>query len=80
MPGRLADQSVMTLDYSVILPIRFTPYHICDIVFPIVPTLTHGMLLGMKWFCSFSPAVNWASWIVTLTIDGESLKLKCIPP
>ena len=45
MPVRLADQSVMTSDYSVTLPIRFTQYHICDIVFHIVPTLTHGMLL-----------------------------------
>ena len=30
----------MTLDHSVTLPIRFTPYHICNIVFHIVPTLT----------------------------------------
>ena len=54
MPVRLADQSVMTSDYSVTLPIRFTLYHVCNIVFHIVPTLTHGMLLGMEWFSLFS--------------------------
>ena len=80
MPVRLADQSVITLDYSVTLPMRFTPYHVCNLAFHIVPTLTYGMLLGMEWFSSFSPAVNWASRIVTLTIDGKSLELKCIMP
>ena len=80
MPVQLADQFIMTLDYSVTLPIRFTTYHICDIVFHIVPTLAHGILLGMEWFSLFSPVVNWISWIVTLTIDGESLKLKCVMP
>ena len=80
MPIWLADQSVMTSDHSVTLPIRFTPYHVCDIAFHIVPTLTHGMLLGMEWFSSFSPVVDWTSWVVTLTIDGESLELKCIMP
>ena len=80
MPIWLADQSVMTLDHSVTLPIRFTPYYVCNIAFHIVPTLTHGMLLGMEWFSSFSPVVNWTSRIVTLTIDGESLELKCIMP
>ena len=78
MPVCPADQSVMTSDYSVTLPIRFTLYHICDIVFCIVPTLTHGMLLRMEWFSLFSLVVNWISWIVTLTIDGESLELKCV--
>ena len=48
MPIWLADQYVMTLDHSVTLPIRFTPYHICNIVFYIVPTLPHGVFLGMK--------------------------------
>ena len=59
MPIRLANQSVMTLDHSVTLSIRFTPYHVCDIAFCIVPTLTHGMLLGMEWFSSFSLVVDW---------------------
>ena len=45
MPIRLADQSVMTLDYSFTLPIRFAPHHVCDIAFCIVPTLTYGILL-----------------------------------
>ena len=76
----LADQSVMKLDHSVTLPIRFTPYHVCDITFLIVPTLIHGMLLGMEWFSLFSPVVDWTSWVVTLTMDGESLELKCIMP
>ena len=80
MPIRLADQSVMTLDHSVSLPIRFTPYHVCNIVFHIVPTLTHGILLGMEWFSLFSLVVNWTSRVVTLTIDGESLELKCVMP
>ena len=80
MPIRLADQSVMTLDHSVTLSIGFTPYHICNIAFCIVPTLTYGMLLGMDWFSSFSLAVDWTLWVVTLTIDGESLELKCVMP
>ena len=80
MPIQLDDQSVMALDHSVTLSIRFTLYHICDIAFHIVPTLTHGMLLGMEWFSLFSPVVNWTLWIVTLTIDGESLELKCVMP
>ena len=50
MPIRLADQAVMTSDHSVTLPIRFTPYYICNVAFCIVPTLTHGMLLRMEWF------------------------------
>ena len=80
MPIWLADQSVMTLDHSVTLSIRFTPYHVCDIAFHIVPTLTHGMLLGMEWFSLFSLVVDWISRVVTLTIDGESLELKCVMP
>ena len=80
MPIQLADQSVMTLNHSVTLPIRFTLYYVCDIAFHIVSTLTHGMLLGMEWFSSFSPVVNWSSWIVTLTINGKSLELKCVMP
>ena len=63
MPIWLADQSVMTSDHSVTLPIRFTPYHVCDIAFCIVSTLTHDMLLGMEWFSSFSPVVDWSSWV-----------------
>ena len=54
--------------------------HVCDIAFHIVPTLTHGMLLGMEWFSSFSLVVDWTLRIVTLTIDGESLELKCVMP
>ena len=80
MPIQLADQSVMTLEHSITLPIRFTPYHVCGIAFHIVPTLTHGMLLGMEWFYFFSPVVNWTSRIVTLTIDGEFLEFQCIMP
>ena len=80
MPIGLAYQSVMTLNYSVTLSIRFTLYHVCDIAFRIVPTLPHGMLLGMEWFFSFSLVVDWTSRVVTLTIDGESLELKCITP
>ena len=80
MSIRLGDQSIMILDHFVTLPIRFTPCHICDIAFRIVPTLTHGMLLGMEWFSLFSLVVNWISWIVTLPIDGESLELKCVTP
>ena len=68
MPVWLADQPVMISDHSVSLTIRF-------IVFHIVPTLKHGMLLGMEWFSLFSPVVNWTSRVVTLTIDGESLEL-----
>ena len=68
----------MTLDHSVTLPIRFIPYHVCNIAFHIVPTLTHGMLLGIEFFFLFSPVVNWTSRIMTLTIDGESLELKCV--
>ena len=79
-PVWLADQSVMTSDHSVTLTIRFTLYHVCNIAFHIVPTLTHGMLLGMEWFSIFSPVVNWTSQILTLTIDGESLELKCVTP
>ena len=56
---RLADQSVIISDYSVSLPIRFTPYHVCNIVFHILPTLIHGMFLGMEWFSLFSLVVNW---------------------
>ena len=80
IPIRLADQSVMLSDHSVTLPIRFTPYHVYDIAFHIIPTLTHGMLLGIEWFSSFSQVVDWTSWVVTLTIDGESLELKCVMP
>ena len=76
----LADQLVMTSDHAVTLSIRFTLYNICNIAFRIVPTLTHGMLLGMEWFSSFSPVVDWTSRVVTLTIDGESLELKCVMP
>ena len=54
IPVWLADQSIITPDYSAILPIRFTEYHVCNIVFHIVPTLTHGMLLGMEWFSLLS--------------------------
>ena len=78
MPVQLADKSVMTLDHSVTLPIRFAPYHACNIAFHIVTTLTHGMLLGMEWFSLFSQVVNWTLQVVTLTIDGESLELECI--
>ena len=78
MPIQLADQSVMTLDHSVTLPIRFTLYYICDIAFCIVSTLTHGTLLGMEWFSSFSPVLDWTSQVVTLTIDSKSLELKCV--
>ena len=80
MPIRLIDQSVMILNHSVTLPIRFTLYYVCNIVFCIVPTLTHGMLLRMEWFSLFSLVVNWTSRIVTLTTDGESLELKCVMP
>ena len=80
MPIWLADQYVMKSNYSVSLPIRFTPYHVCNIAFHILPTLTHGMLLGMEWFSFFLPVVNWTLQVVTLTIDGESLELKCIMP
>ena len=80
MPVWLADQFVMILDYSVSLPIRFTPNHVCNIVFHIVPTLKCGMLLGIEWFSLFSTVVNWPLQVVTLTIDGESLELKCITP
>ena len=38
------------------------------------------MLLGMEWFSLFSPVVNYTSCVVTLTIDGESLELKCVMP
>ena len=68
----------MILDHSVTLFIRFILYHVCDIAFCIIPTLTHGMLLGMEWFSSFSLVVDWTSRVVTLTIDGESLELKCV--
>ena len=34
----------------------------------------------MEWFSSFSLVVDWTSGVVTLTIDGESLELKCIMP
>ena len=61
MPIRLADQSIVTSDHSVTLPIRFISSHVYDIAFHIVPTLTHGMLLGMEWFSSFSPVVDWTS-------------------
>ena len=80
MPIRLADQSTIISEHSVTLPIRFTPYHVKDIVFRIVPTLTHGMLLGMEWFSLFTPVVDWTARVVTLTIDGESLELKCVTP
>ena len=59
MPIWLADHSVMALDHSVTLPIGCTPSHFCDIAFHIVPTLTHGMLLGMEWLSLFSLVVNW---------------------
>ena len=75
MPIWLADQSVVILDHSVTLSIRFTPYHVCDNAFCIVSTLTHGVLLGMELFSSFSLVVDWNSRVVTLTIDGESLEL-----
>ena len=58
MPVQLADQFAMTLDHSVTLPISFTPYHVYNIAFHIVPTLTHGMLPGMEWFSLFSLVVN----------------------
>ena len=80
MPIQLADQSVVILDYSVTLPISFTLSHICTLAFHIVPTLTYGILLGMEWFSLFSLVVNWTSQIVILTIDSESLELKCIMP
>lgn len=80
MPIRLADQTVLTSDHAITLPIKFTPYHVCNISFRIVPTLAHGMLLGMEWFTSFSPVMDWVSRAVTLTIDGESLELKCVTP
>ena len=80
MPIWLADHSVMTSDHSVTLPIRFALYHICNIAFHILPTLTYGMLLGMQWFSYFLLVVNWTSRVVTLTIDGEYLELKCIMP
>ena len=70
----------MTLDYSFTLPVRFIPYHVCNIVFHIVPTLKHGIFLGMEWFSLFSLVVNWTSRVVTLTIDSESLELKCVVP
>ena len=38
------------------------------------------MLLGMDWFSLFSLVVDWTSWVVILTIDGESLELKCVMP
>ena len=75
---QLDDQSVMISDHSVSLPIRFTLYHICNIVFYIIPTLTHGMLLGMEWFSSFSLVVDWTLRVVTLNIDSESLELKYV--
>ena len=65
MPFQLANQSVMTLDYSIALPISFTLYHVCNIVFLIVPTLIHGILLGIEWFSLFSPVGIWTSRIVT---------------
>ena len=80
IPIWLADQYIITLDHSVSLPIRFKPYHICNIVFHIIPTLTHGILLGMEWFSLFPMVVSWTSRVVTLTIDGESLELKCVMP
>ena len=80
MPVYLADQLVMAPDHTISLPIRFTPYNVCNIAFCIVPTLTHGMLLGMEWFSLFSPVVNWTLRVITLTIDGESLELKFITP
>ena len=70
----------MTSDYSVSLTIRFTPYHVCNVVFCIVPTLKYGMLLGMEWFSLFSLVVSWTLRVATLTIDGESLELKCVTP
>ena len=48
MPIWLADQFVMTLDHSVTLPIRLMPYHVCNIIFHIISTLAHGMLLGIE--------------------------------
>ena len=61
MPIWLADHSVMTLDHSVTLPTRFTPSYVFDITFCIVPTLTHGMLLGIEWSSFLSPVVDWTS-------------------
>ena len=80
MPTRLADQSIITSDHSFTLPIRFTPYYVCDIAFCVVPTLMHDMLLGMEWFSPFSLVVNCTSRIMTLTIDGESLELEFLTP
>ena len=80
MPVQLADQSIITSDHSISLLIRFAPYHVYNIAFHIVPTLTHGILLGMEWFSLFSLVVNWTSRVVTLTIDGGSLELKYITP
>ena len=34
----------------------------------------------MECFSSFSLVLNWTSRVVTLTIDGESLDLKCVMP
>ena len=78
MPIWLADHSVMTSDHSVTFPIRFSLYHICNIAFHILPTLTYGMLLGMEWFSSFSLVVDWTLRVVTLNIDSESLELKYV--
>ena len=80
IPIWLSDQSVITSDHSVTLPIRFTLYHVYSIAFHIVPTLTHGMLLRMECFTSFSPVIDCTSQIVTITIDGKSLELKCVIP
>ena len=38
------------------------------------------MLLRMEWFSLFSMVVNWTSCVVNITIDGESLELKCVTP
>ena len=70
----------MTLDHSISLPIRFTPYYVYNIIFHVVPPLIHGTLLRMEWFSLFSLVLDWTSQILTLIIDGESLELKCVIP
>ena len=54
MPVQQADQSIMTSDYFVTLPIRFTPYHVCNIAFCIVPTLTVRYIHLIELFFGFS--------------------------
>ena len=78
MPIWLSDQSVMISDHSVTLSIRFTPYHVCDIAFHIVPTLNTWYIAwnGVVFLIFTGYGLDFA--IVTLTIDGESLELKCV--